>query len=105
MIFYLNKVVVLINRRFLENVYKTRKMRENLVICGELERCLIDLGKIDESKPNTSYTNFVKKAFKKTNNTIKILDLPTNIIDECNLQKFYDSYKHFLEDMQLNEIQ
>ena len=82
LIFYLNKIVVLVNNKFLNTIYKFKKFGSGIlpaliVDTTELENCLVALGKIEnESKAISSYTNFVTKTFSKTKNILKLLSMP-----------------------------
>ena len=87
-------MVVLVNKKFLENVYKFKKFSDNIlpifmVDCTELENCVVALGKIDsQSKTMTSYTNFVAKTFHKTKNILKLLAMEVKDFKE-NFIKFF----------------
>lgn len=101
-IFYLNKVVILINNKFINYIYKTKKINEvgiqqlQLDIF-EIRLDLINLSKGENEKAIMSFTNFVNKNFQKNENLLKLLAM--------NKEKFVENFRNFYEDANNLEIE
>lgn len=94
-IFYLNKVVVVINSKFLNNVYKAKKigdlgLQQLQLDIFEIKTDLIQLSKAENDKAITSFTNFVNKTMLKSENILKLLAM--------NKDKFVENFKKFCDD-------
>lgn len=81
----------------MNTIYKLKLLGEGavpqlMVDATELETCLIELAKKEESnsKTITNYVTYVKKAFNKTKNVLKLLNMPTH--------EFIDNFTNFFED-------
>lgn len=98
-IFYLNKVVVLTNNKFINNVYKCKKigdlaLQQLQLDIFEIKSDLIQLSKAENDKAISSFTNFVNKTMIKSENILKLLAM--------NKEKFAENCKKFCED--INDI-
>ncbi|KAL4427569.1 hypothetical protein ABPG74_012960 [Tetrahymena malaccensis] len=102
--FYLKKLALQINQKFLNTVYKLRSLGEGavpqlMVDATELETSLIDLAKSEEQQSKTiqNYVNNVKKSFNKTKNILKLLNMPN--------QGFIDNFTNFFEDATVIDLE
>lgn len=101
-IFYLNKIVIMINNKFINNMYKCRRIGElgiqqlQLDIF-EIKDALINLAKGENEKSSTSFNTFVTKTTQKSENILKLLAM--------NKEKFIENFRKFYEDASNIELE
>jgi hypothetical protein len=94
-LFYLNKIVVLINNKFINNIYKCKKigdlgLQQLQLDIFEIKTDLIQLSKGENDKAISSFTNFVNKTMVKSENILKLLAM--------NKDKFVENFRKFYEE-------
>ena len=100
--FYLNKIVVLTNSKFLNNIYKCKKigdlgLQQLQLDIFEIKTDLIQLSKGENDKAVSSFTNFVNKTMVKSENILKLLAM--------NKDKFVENFRKFYEDASNPDIE
>lgn len=101
-IFYLNKIVVLINNKFINNIYKCKKigdigLQQLQLDIFEIKTDMIQLSKGENDKAVTSFTNFVNKTMVKSENILKLLAM--------NRDKFVENFRKFYEEASNADIE
>eukprot|EP00828_Plagiopyla_frontata_P010156 TRINITY_DN1532_c0_g1_i3.p1 TRINITY_DN1532_c0_g1~~TRINITY_DN1532_c0_g1_i3.p1 ORF type:complete len:676 (-),score=86.16 TRINITY_DN1532_c0_g1_i3:49-1836(-) len=96
-IFYMNKLVLMINNKFLTSIYKIKKIGENgskqlQLDIYDLKTNLTNLAKIQkDDRAIQTFTNFVNKSMLKTENILKLfLPYPN--------EKLLENFKFFFPD-------
>lgn len=101
-IFYLNKIVMLTNNKFINNIYKCKKigdlgLQQLQLDIFEIKTDLIQLSKGENDKAISSFTNFVNKTMVKSENILKLLAM--------NKEKFVENFRKFYEDASNADIE
>jgi hypothetical protein len=100
--FFMNKVAVLMNNKFLNNCYKCKKigelgLQQLRVDILEIKTEMINGGKAENDKGgHSTYTNFVNKTMTKSENVLKLLGM--------NTDKFQETFQIFFPDATATDL-
>ena len=103
LIFYLNKLIIMINYKFINVVFKSKKindagLQQLQLDIYEIKMDLINLSKSEgDDKASSIFTNFVNKTISKSENILKLLSMRQN--------KFVENFMTFYEDATINDLE
>ncbi|CAD8075883.1 unnamed protein product [Paramecium primaurelia] len=93
LIFYLNKLVVYLNNKFINSVFRIKKISEIglsqlMLDVSELKTNLVRISKLkQESKSQQSFNNFVQKTLSRSDSILKLIQM--------SIEKFVENFPDY----------